>query len=59
MLKTELNQAVEIYRNKTREALQTVYDTLNHGQQKQIVKDEKVKALFDLYGVEYEVSPNN
>ena len=54
MLKSELNQAVEVYRIKTREALQTVYDTLNHGQQKQIVKDEKVKALFDLYGVNYE-----
>lgn len=55
MLKSELNQAVEVYRNKTREALQTVYDALNHGQQKQIVKDEKVKALFDLYGVVYGV----
>lgn len=38
----------------TQEALQTVYDSLNHGQQKQIIKNEKVKALFDLYGVEYE-----
>lgn len=39
--------------DETKEALQTVYDSLNHGQQKQIVKDEKVKALFDRYGVEY------
>lgn len=54
MLKTELNQAVENCRTQTREALQTVYDALNQGQQKQIVKDEKVKALFDLYGVIYE-----
>lgn len=37
----------------TRTALQTVYDSLNQGQQKKIVKDEKVKALFDRYGVEY------
>lgn len=37
----------------TTEALQTVYDALNHGQQKQIIKDEKVKALFDHYGVVY------
>ena len=36
-----------------RSALQTMYDALNHGQQKQIVKDEAVKALFDRYGVEY------
>ena len=40
-------------RLQTKEALQTVYDSLNQGQQKKIVKDEKVKALFDRYGVEY------
>lgn len=54
MRKADLTQAVEICRAQTKEALQTVYDTLNQGQQKKIVKDEKVKALFDLYGVEYE-----
>ena len=53
MRKADLTQAVETCRNQTREALQTVYDTLNQGQQKKIVKDEKVKALFDLYEVEY------
>lgn len=53
MRKAELNQAVENCRAQTKEVLQTVYDALNHGQQKQIVKDEKVKALFDRYGVEY------
>lgn len=52
MTKAELTAAVETARAETREALQTVYDALNPGQQKQIVKDEKVKALFDLYGVE-------
>ncbi len=52
MYKAELTQAVENCRTQTKEALQTVYDALNQGQQKQIVKDEKVKALFDLYGVE-------
>lgn len=55
MLKSELNQAVESYRIQIKEALQTVYDALNQGQQKKIVKDEKVKALFDLYGVKYEL----
>lgn len=38
---------------ETKVALQTVYDTLNQGQQKKLVKDETVKALFDRYGVEY------
>lgn len=39
---------------ETRTALQTVYDALNHGQQQKLLKDEKVKTLFDLYGVAYE-----
>ena len=54
MLKTELDKAVEICKTQTKEALQTVFDELNQGQQKKILKEEKVKALFDLYGVEYE-----
>ena len=48
----ELTQAVQTVKEETRQALQTVYDALNSGQQKKILKDEKVKALFDLYGVE-------
>jgi len=31
-----------------------MYDALNSGQQKKIVKNEDVKALFDRYGVIYE-----
>lgn len=53
MTKQELTAAVAAAKAETREALQTVYDALNQGQQKKIVKDEKVKSLFDLYGVEY------
>ena len=53
MTKTELTEAVETAKSETRTALQTVYDALNSGQQKKIVKDEAVKALFDLYGVQY------
>ena len=53
MTRTELTAAVDAAKLETREALQTIYDALNHGQQKQLVKDEKVKALFDLYEVDY------
>lgn len=53
MTKTELTAAVEAAKEKTRAALQTVYDALNQGQQNKLLKDEAVKALFDLYGVEY------
>ena len=54
MTKAELNSAVVSAKTETKNALQTVYDSLNQGQQKKLVKDEKVKALFDLYGVDYE-----
>ena len=45
---TEKAQAVH---SETREALQTVYDSLNNGQQNKLLKNEAVKALFDKYGV--------
>ena len=54
MTREELNTAVNEAKEETRLALQTVYDALNSGQKKKIVKDEAVKNLFDLYGVAYE-----
>lgn len=53
MKKRELYSAVAETKSETKDALQTVYDALNHGQQQKILKNDKVKALFDLYGVEY------
>lgn len=53
MKRNELAKAVKNAKNETRDALQTVYNSLNQGQQKKLVKDETVKALFDLYGVVY------
>lgn len=53
MTKDELNLAVEKAKSETKNALQIVYDSLNQGQQKKIVKDEKVKEVFDIYGVDY------
>lgn len=53
MTKDTLTTAVEAAKTETRTALQTVYDALNQGQQKKIIKDEAVKKLFDQYGVEY------
>ena len=51
MKKAELNQKVDAKMDETRTALQKVYDTLNSGQQKKILKDETVAALFEQYGV--------
>lgn len=35
----------------TKSALQLVHDSLNHGQQQKMIKNETVKTLFDRYGV--------
>ena len=51
MDKNTLNKAVETCKEETRNALQTVYDELNQGQQKKILKSDAVKTLFDRYGV--------
>lgn len=53
MTKKELTEAVNKAKAETKEALQTMYNALNQGQQKKIVKNEAVKKLFDLHGVEY------
>lgn len=45
--------AMEVY-EETKAALQTVYNALNQGQQQKLLKDERVKALFNHYGVAYE-----
>ena len=53
MTRKELIAAVDNAKAETKSALQTVYDAMNQGQQKKIVKVETVKALFDRYDVEY------
>ena len=54
MKKTVLKEKTTAVVTDTRTALQTVYDALNPGQKKQIIKNEAVKTLFDRYGVAYE-----
>lgn len=52
MKKEMLDEKVRAVKNETHYALQTVYDSLNNGQKKKIVKDPTIKALFERYGVE-------
>lgn len=54
MIRTELIQATELCIEHTREALQTLWDNINHGQRKQLYKRAEIKALLDRYGVEAE-----
>lgn len=54
MTKKELKEATKSYKTQTGDALQLLYDNLKKGQQKQLVKKEEIKNLFDRYGVNYE-----
>ena len=53
MTKTELSSAVGKCKEETKNALQTLFDKINQGQRKQLVKIPEIKKLFDTYGVEY------
>ena len=43
--------AAEAVAAETKIALQTVYDNLNQGQQKKLLKSPEVRALFGRYAV--------
>ena len=49
--KEYLNECVAIAKAETQMALQTVYDALNQGQQKKLLKNEEVKALLERFDV--------
>lgn len=53
MKRQDLFDRVTAVKTETKNALQTIYDALNHGQQQKILKSEEVKALFDRCGVTY------
>lgn len=43
--------AAETVAAETKTALQTVYDNLNQGQQKKLLKSPEVRALFERYAI--------
>lgn len=51
MTKTELVQKTNTAVNEIKIALKTVYEALNQGQQKKLLQDENIAALFERYGV--------
>lgn len=52
--KAKLKENVNKTKGETKDALQMLYNSLNQGQRKKVVKNAEVKALFDRYGVDYE-----
>lgn len=53
MKQKDLFNSVENVKNDTQAALQLVFNELNNGQQKKLLKNEEVKALLDRYNVSY------
>lgn len=51
MTKTNLAQKTDEAMSETRNALRTLYDALNQGQQKKVLRDEEVAELFERYNV--------
>lgn len=47
----EMAQAIKA---ETHDALQLIIDELNHGQRQKLLKNEKIKELFDRYEVQTE-----
>ncbi len=52
--KTKLNEAINNIKHSYQEAFQRLWDEINQGQQKKILKENPdIKEIFDLFGVEY------
>lgn len=50
-----LLDAVISYNRDMKAFLQEVWDCVPKGRQKQLVKDARIKALLDRFGIKYEV----
>ena len=49
--KQKLRENVEKTKGDTKAALQLIYDSLNNGQQKKLLKNSEVKKLLVFYGI--------
>lgn len=51
MTKAELTAAVNKTKSETHDALQTVYENLNKGQQQKLMRNEQIKAMLERYNI--------
>lgn len=49
--KAKLNNIINSHKNKTKVILETIKSELNPGQFKKLMKNDEVRAFFELYGV--------
>ena len=50
----ELRERVIAYNKEVKAALQAVYNDLNHGQRKKLLRNPAIRAMFERYVVEIE-----
>lgn len=48
---SELRERVVAYNKEVKSALQAVYNALNHGQRKNLLRNPAIRAMFERYGV--------
>lgn len=46
-----LVEKAKAYNRELRDALQLIYDELNQGQRKKIMRNPTIKALYERYGI--------
>ena len=51
---SELRERVIAYNTEVKAALQAVYNDLNQGQQKKLLHNPAIRALFERYGMKTE-----
>lgn len=49
---SELRERVIAYNTEVKAALQAVYNDLNQGQRKKLLRNPTIRAMFERYGVE-------
>lgn len=48
---SELRERIIAYNTEVKAALQAVYNDLNHGQRKKLLRNPAIRAMFERYGV--------
>ena len=51
---SDLRERVIAYNTEVKAALQSVYNDLNHGQRKKLLRNPAIRAMFERYGVKIE-----
>ena len=51
---SELRERVVAYNTEVKAALQAVYNDLNHGQRKKLLRNPAIRSMFERDGVEIE-----